>query len=176
MKVIVSKKELGFSLIEILIVMGTVAVIGGIVVSILFSVFRGSSKASTLITLRQNGNFAMSQVSRQIRNARALVTPATCVTPQSGLSQITITGDDGLPTTFVCSGGGLASQSAHPATLLDTNNVTASCNFSCSQSSGNIAPIITFSLTVSQRSGVTAQENQASLDFKTAVSMRNLQQ
>lgn len=72
MKVIKKSKFLsGFTLIELLVVMAVILSIGGILTSIIFSTLRGTSKTTTLLAVRSNGEYAISQIAKTIRNARS---------------------------------------------------------------------------------------------------------
>lgn len=66
-----SKFLSGFTLIELLVVMAVILSIGGILTSIIFSTLRGTGKTTTLISVRSNGEYAISQIVKTIRNARS---------------------------------------------------------------------------------------------------------
>src|SRR5947199_8257841 len=92
-------KSRGFTLIELLVVMSIFIVVGGLLVSVLFVTLRGSNKAETVSVVKQNGTFALSQMVKQIRYARSLDAPLSCV-PTSNAPTISITSlSDGGQTT-----------------------------------------------------------------------------
>src|SRR3989344_4544421 len=64
-------KNKGFTLIEILVVMAVLIFIGLIIGSIVMSVLRGTNKTNTLTQVRQNGSYAISQISKTLRNAKS---------------------------------------------------------------------------------------------------------
>lgn len=61
--------EHGFTLIELLVVILVLIVVGGIVVAILVSSLRGSAKTNAYNELQKNGDYAVSQMAKIIRNA-----------------------------------------------------------------------------------------------------------
>lgn len=60
----------GFTLIEILVVLVLFSSVGSIIASILFTTLRGNSKATVLINVKQNGNYAISQIEKTVRDAQ----------------------------------------------------------------------------------------------------------
>jgi prepilin-type N-terminal cleavage/methylation domain-containing protein len=171
------KKNLarGFTLIELLISMLVVVLIGSIITSILFSVLRGTNKTNKLIIIRQNGNYAISQLSKTIRNAKAIVTP--CDT--NPVSTITITAQDDTDLVLACENNNVTMTSgANKTNLVDTSAVAiksgiANCSFACIQ--GATTQLVSVSFTVQQAKADALNENSASLIFETAIAMRNIE-
>jgi len=164
----------GFTLIELLVVAGVFVSVSTIILSIFVISLRGSRKSELLLTMKQNGNFAMSQMVKQIRYAKSIDTPASCV-PSVSQSSITITSLDNGQTTFSCqvSPSTLASNSA---ALMDTNQVkVTACSFVCSQPTAVEPPTITISFTLLPKNVSTLSENTGSIPFTTSVTMRNFQ-
>src|SRR6266540_3152776 len=60
------KNSQGYTLIELLAVMTIIVVVGVIVAGILVSSLRGGSKSNVLDNVRENGNFAITQISKMI--------------------------------------------------------------------------------------------------------------
>lgn len=61
--------ERGFSLIELLVVLAVVGVVFGVALTTLASIIRSSTKSSIFSQVKQNGDVAMEQMVRSIRNA-----------------------------------------------------------------------------------------------------------
>ncbi|MCL4353494.1 prepilin-type N-terminal cleavage/methylation domain-containing protein [Patescibacteria group bacterium] len=193
--------SLGYTLIELLAVMAVLVVVGAVVGQILFSVLRGNNKTNTLSSVNQNGSYAISQMSKMIRNTQFFngvsIDGSTyitdCVTSSVGAltptptpetyKSLKITSFDGGETIFSCD---LASSpptiSSNSASLLDTNAVEIDmsssnpCYFTCSQDSfsGSTRIGIHFSLKEFSNSGVTPiEEKSASAVFDTSVILRN---
>lgn len=163
--------NLGFTLVELLLAFGIIAVIGTIVLSILFLTLRVSKKSDVLIGLKQSGNTAMSQIVKQIRYAKSLDSPTSCITPKIG--DITITSSlDNAQTTFSCSVPS-ATISSNSASLVDTSSVAVTnCSFTCTQTTLNDPPTIGIKFTLSN-AGSGPFETTGSVPFQTSVTMRN---
>lgn len=168
----------GFTLIELLVVMGVFAAVSAVVGGILFSTLRGSQKTTTLDEVRQNGNYVMSFMSKQIRSARNIDVPSNCwltptptpgeqlkFTPQTETTQTTLKCDDAQKTI-----------TSNNTSLLDTTKVslvTGSCSFTCTQTSNSQPPTIKIKFRLSQSGTSTFTESTASVDFETSITLRN---
>ncbi|HWY79696.1 MAG TPA: type II secretion system protein [Candidatus Sulfotelmatobacter sp.] len=161
----------GFTLLELLTVIGILSVIGTIAVSVISITLRGAKKTDLLESARQNGDAALSQMVKGIRYASSLNSPAVCI-PTASVSAITITSlTDYAQTTFSCTGGSIASNSAP---LLDTTSITvSSCFFTCSQATNNDPPTILIQFTLSPKNSGSFTETKFQLPFQSSVTMRN---
>jgi prepilin-type N-terminal cleavage/methylation domain-containing protein len=161
----------GYTLVELLTVIGILSVIGVIVLSVLFITLRGTEKSNALEIVRQNGDAALSQMVKDIRYAKTLETPGSC-SPATTTSSVTIISlNDSGRTTYSCTGTTIASNSA---SLLDTNAVsTTSCSFVCRQDRPSDPPTITIQYSLSARQTGNLTETTASIPFQTSVTMRN---
>lgn len=65
------KTRVGFTLVELLVVMGVALVVGSVVAAVFLTSLRSNNKAKSLDTVRRNGNYAVEQVGRMIRYARS---------------------------------------------------------------------------------------------------------
>jgi len=81
----------GFTLVELLVSIGLVFIIGTIGTSVIASILRSYNKAHIINEIEQNGNYVLSLMESQIRNARAVacdgdISPCVKVdvTPQEG--------------------------------------------------------------------------------------------
>lgn len=161
----------GFTLVELLTVIGILSVIGSIVVSVVFISLSGAKKSDTVEILRQNGDNTLSQMVKSIRYAKSLDSPASCVVPTS-TSSITVTSlESNAQTTYSCSGTTIASNGA---SLLNTNVVTTqSCRFTCSQTSLQTPPTITIDFTLIPVGAGNLVETKATVPFQSSVTLRN---
>lgn len=81
----------GFTLAEILVVIGILAIVGVMMVAIFISTLRGSNKSQILSTIKQNGQSVLEAVDKNIRGAENVVCPidanpsATLVIENEGL-------------------------------------------------------------------------------------------
>lgn len=67
------KIERGFTLVEILVVMGIIAVVGTMMVAIFIGTLRGSNKAQILAVIKQNGQAVLENMDKTIRAADNIV-------------------------------------------------------------------------------------------------------
>jgi prepilin-type N-terminal cleavage/methylation domain-containing protein len=165
----------GFTLIELLVTIGIIVVVGTIVTSILVSTLRGSTKATILAIVKQNGDAAISQFSRTVRSASTL-NLVPCGNPSPATQTLTVTKIDNTQTTFDCTGSTI---NVNGNSLLDTNTVKlvpSSCSIICRQQTINDAPIIQIQFSLMQNSSGNFAEQAATIPFQTSVVLRNIQQ
>ncbi len=181
--------EKGYTLVELLAVMSIVVVVGVIAAGILTSSLRGGSKSNVLDNVRQNGNFAITQISKMISysqnfngistdgsfyttNCTQNIPPSPSPTPTPVVYKyIKITSFDGGQTIFSCNNSTIASNGA---SLIDTSSVSVVlCSFSCTQDNFGQAPTIGINLTLSQNNPNNFAEKGAIIPFQTSVTIRN---
>ena len=176
----------GFTLIELLAVMIVFVVVGGILTGVIVSTLRGTNKTTTFAAVRSNGNYAMTTMTKMIRNAKRLQTPASCVAPGAltptpfPAREIILESLDGGLTKLSCDGGMIASTSASApftSTLLTNPNavkVTGGiCEFTCTQATELDYPTIHIFFELSQARANALFDQQAIIPFTSTVTMRN---
>lgn len=181
------KIQAGFTLIELLAVMIILVTVGTIITSILVSSLRSGNKSTTINDIRQNGNYAMAQMSKMIAYAWSFdgvndgttwypdCTPATLGSVNKFYS-VKITSFDQFQTVFNCSSDGkLASNGAD---LIPSGSIIANpqCYFTCSQNDSSTSPTIGINLTLERKppTGFTLlPEAQTVINFQTSVTLRN---
>jgi prepilin-type N-terminal cleavage/methylation domain-containing protein len=182
----------GYTLVEMLAVIVVFSIIGGIISAIFASSLRGSNKANITNEVRQNGNYALIQMSRMITYARSfdgisedgISYKADCYVDMVGLDTTTtiptayhyvkVSDFQGGQTIFACNGQGQSEISSNSASLINNQIVKVdSCQFSCSQPSIAASPTIKISFTLSQKSDTNFFESKANIPFETTMSMRN---
>ena len=184
----ISNLEKGFTLVELLAVIMVLGVIGGVVGGILISSLIGTNKTNSLESVRQNGNYALSQISKSIEFSRSFegvssnnLTYITDCTQPLGVSPtptpvpysyIKITSADGNETVFSCSSSTISSNSA--SLVNGSTIVVSSCSFTCSQDDLVVPPTIGINFTLSDRKGGSFVQNTTSVSFQTSVTLRNL--
>lgn len=169
--------ERGFTLIELLVVMGVFLAVSAVVGGILFSTLRGSQKTTTLDEVRQNGNYAISTMTKSIRAAKSIDSPTNCTAPTpTPVQQIMFTPQTGSQTTFKCDYASIPKTiTSNNNSLLDTTKVAlveGSCSFTCTQVSGQ-PPTIKIKFGLSQVGTTIFTEQTAAVDFETSVTLRN---
>lgn len=179
----------GFTLIEFLAVTIVLVSVGMLAVAILGSTLRGTNKTNSINAVRQNGNHAITQMSRMIGYAKSfdgvstdgisyttgcIQTPVVAPTPTPTPTQynfLKITSFDGGQTVFSCSSTSISSNSA---SLIDTNSVAIdSCWFSCSQGRITDNPIIKINLNLKQIGSSVFVENKSTIGLETSITVRN---
>lgn len=197
MKSIFNSKK-GFTLVELLVSVTVTVVALTIIVGILTSTLRGSNKTDVIDKVRENGNYAISQISRAIKFAKSFdgastsgSSPWTCqimppaLTPTPTIEQyksIRVTSFDGGVTTFSCNITGntppetIASNSD---SLIDTTFVALPtpiptlCFFTCRRERITDSPAIGINFTLVSKSTSGLFETRASIPFTTSIKVRN---
>lgn len=180
-------KQNGFTLVEMLVVILVFTTISAIVIAILTTTFQGNNKTNALNLIQQNGNYAMTQVVKSIRNASTLIAPYPCGTVSSptATSSVSLRFPDGSTSTFSCNDSlGHTTLASNGAALIDTSSVTvSSCSFTCGQATinGTVSPSsnpiigVTFSLQSKNSNGFAdLQASASAIQFQTSVVLRNL--
>ncbi len=166
----------GFTLLEMAIVAGLVAMIGSMIVQTLFTATKTQGKRDIISEVKQNGDFALSIIERMIRAAAGVTSPCTGTSAKS----ITIQDKDLGVTTFDALTVGsvirIASVSAFGTTYLTTPSVTVSSPlssvFTCS-TVGGIPRSVKVFFTLSQPVSGVAADQAASAAFQSTIILRN---
>lgn len=188
-------KMKGFTLIELMVVLSVFMVVGVLILSTIFIVLRETIKTNTINNVRQNGSFALSQISKTIRNAKkfegvssdgstftsnCLITSVLAGTPTPTPAvykavKITTFNDESI--TFSCGSNTIASNSV---SLINTRLIKMSlCNFTCFQNNVIDPPTIGINLfleKINPTGSAILPEQTASLSpipFQTSVTIRN---
>ncbi len=165
----------GFTLIEILVASAIIITATTVVVAILTASFRSITKATISEEVRQNGNSAVTRMSRILQFADSFAGASVdgsnydpnCTSP--GVYKYIRVVSGGATRTLSC-----VDLSIGSSPLIDPNKVSIdSCNFTCSQDNGTVPPVIGISFNLSQKTS-SASEKKASISFTTSVRMRNL--
>lgn len=171
-----SKNPAGFTLVELLVSMFLILSITSVVMTIFVAGLRGTSRSTVQIEVNQNGDFALAQISRMIRNAKSFdglsadgstdFTSSCYVgsaTDEEGVQEfnaVRVTAFDGGVSTINCPMGSetaITSTSATLATpvpLTDPATVSVSpnsCYFTCQQDSPTEPPLIGVLFTIKSK-------------------------
>lgn len=194
---IILKNKKGFTLIELLVVMLILGFIGSIAVGIVASALRGANKSAVITNIRQNGNYAISQMTKMIAYAQEfegvckgtddctnpLNFSTSCSNPAQVYKYLKIKNSDGGETIFSCNlaadspANTIASVSANlnlssGTPLTDTTDMKiTTCNFYCASFSTTVSPTINITFTLT--SNGTLAENISQISFETSVKPRN---
>lgn len=164
-------KRKGFTLIEIIVVVGVLIIIMTVGVTSFLNVLRSSTKSNTATLVKQNGDHALSIMSRMIRNARELVTY-----DEVEGKELTIKNPDGQQTTFSCRDEELDIAS-NGASLIESGVKIVDCSyvFDIQRSDTGLKPdVVIIVFTLEQTGDGLRSEEQVSIGFKTTVVLRNI--
>lgn len=151
----------GFTLIEVLTVSGIMALFSITLISVFMASFRGGIKSQLIQRIRQDGDYALTSMGREIKKAAKI---DSCL----GTDLLTFTLVDGSEINYSLASGKIASDGSY----LTGNAATAEdLIFSCDEGeTGNQIVTISFTLTGGE-AGSQAQE-KLSQEFATSVSTR----
>jgi len=155
------KNQKGISLIEILVVVAMFATIGVLVTRTIILSLQGTQKSASTFHARENLDYAMSVIERQIRNADSIDTSSI---PCDGSSHTEIDYKDqnGLPGSFSCPPGDGTIASGSAVLTSSTVQVT-NCSFTCStSSSGNQSVSIDLTIQDASATGIEGAQVSAS--------------
>ncbi|MBI4084652.1 MAG: prepilin-type N-terminal cleavage/methylation domain-containing protein [Candidatus Levybacteria bacterium] len=176
----------GFTLIEVLIVMAVAATVGTVVFSIIFTTIRSYNKANSVTLVRQNGDNAISQMARLIRSGKTFdgvgtgddtfITTCPQTTSAPPYSQVKLTSFDGTSIVLSCEAETIT---LNGASLINTAEVALGenpCYFACTQAAPADAPRIDINFSLVRRDANGVIDKQTKLDFHTSVIPRNTTQ
>ena len=165
----------GFTLIEMLVVVGILGIIAVVASNVFFTTLRSSSKTKALTTVKQNGDYALSVMERLIRDSQEVMTNSAGQYCVAVMKKIKVKRLDGTEVEFTCEDEGTTNgrMASNSARLTSSEVKVDSCSFDC-ESKGQFYPqTITINFTLSQNVVTSRPEEQASVNFTTTVSVRN---
>ena len=170
-----NRQATGFTLIEILVAVGLLAIIAVIGSNMFFTTLRNSTKSKTLTTVKQNGDYALATIERLIRDSEKVITNSDGSLCAVGMNKIKTRRVDGSEVEFSCEEEGTANGliASNSARLTSNEVKLDSCSFDCSSRGGFYPQVVTINFTLSQAAVTTRPEEQASVSFKTTVTTRN---
>jgi len=164
----------GFTLIEVLTVSGIMALFSITLISILMASFRGGTKSQLLQRIRQDGDYVLTSMSREIRRTAEINNITDCV-DVGGVTNLQLTLPDTTTIKYWRDGDKIASASGDGITdrsdLTGTAGKAENLSFNCYEGdTGN--QIVTISFTLS--GAVVSPQAQEKLiqKFATSVSTR----
>lgn len=173
-------KKNGFTLIEILIVIGIFGILAFIGTNMFFTILKSSAKTRVLAEVKQNGNYALSVMGRMIRNAKRIEVNSDGDACKPSMGKLRIKNSDEGCSEFDLSGSRIASSSANDCITFSPRYLTSeeveidtsmTNQFECTAITGS-PPVITIRFTLSQTGTTTRPEEEATVDFRTTVSLR----
>lgn len=161
-----SLNKSGFTLVEILVVIAIFAFLGILITRAVILTVGGSKKSESIVKVRENLDYSISIIERQIRNANSI---SEC--PNSSNDRIDYIDKEGHASYFQCSNnngiGYIASGSAqlnHPDIDIKT------CSLNCIKDVTTSPEVVTIYL---EASDITSGAQAAPITVSTIISLRN---
>lgn len=133
----------GLSLLEMLVVIGLFSIITIMASRAILLTLRGSRKSDAIARVRENLDYSLAVIERNLRNAESIV---EC--PNTNPNLISYIDQEGATVTFSCaqdSGIGYVASSSARLTSDEVN--VSSCSFTCDPGSGtSVPPSVTIDL------------------------------
>lgn len=148
----------GMSFIEILIVVAIFAILGILVGRVTLLTLRGSNKSDALVKVRENLDYTIAVMERQIRNAEEVL---PCPNPSP--TRVDYKNSQGIADYFACVTSGNDVYVASGSARLTTNEVVViSCNIICTPSTGNNQTSVSISLEARDARSVSIESARVS--------------
>ena|SRR3989344_9178114 len=182
--------EKGFTLVELLSSIVVLVAVGSVIAGIVTSSLRGTNKTTTIENIRQNGNYTITQMAKNIGYAQVFnglsndgvnyVTScpfSTAPTPApvtTNFNYIKVTPLNSNPITYNCTSTP-PTLTANGTVLIDPNVVSLlACSLSCVQTGSTDVPIIQIGFTLGPKNASNLVENSTPpILFETSVTIRN---
>ena len=118
-------KNKGISLLEILVVIAVFSILAILTTMAILSTLRGTRKSEALIRVRENVDYSLAIIERNIRNAESFI---NCGSETNAISYLN---ENGISSSFSCGTDYVASGSAR---LTSEEVEVVSCSFTCDDS------------------------------------------
>ena len=186
-----SGREEGFTLVELLSSIIVLVAVGSVIAGIITSSLRGTNKTTTIENIRQNGNYTLAQMSKNIEYAQVFngfsnddttyvtscpfslaPTPAPVKTIYNFIK---VTPLNSSLITYNCASSTPLTITANGESMVDTNSISLTeCIIACIQTRATDIPIIkvSFKLGPKNPSGLVESSTPPIL-FETSVTIRN---
>lgn len=147
------KNNKGYTLMEMLVVIVLFGIIGTVASETIIFTLRGTAKADAISKVRNNIDYAVGEMEREIRGASKITSACTGV----AASSITFLDQNNSSVTYSCVGinsNNLPSSIASSSASLTSSNITLSaCSFTCAPGTTSSPAQVTINLT-GQDSGI----------------------
>lgn len=164
----INKKQKGMSLMEILVVVAIFAVLGVITTRSIILTLQGSKKSESTIKVRENLDYSLGIIERQIRNANSIL---GCKTSTSTV--LNYIDQNGQPASFSCVNIGTSNgYIASGAGRLTSNQINViKCTFVC-DASNDPSPSSVFIDLIARDSTVVSGQT-STVSASTQINLRN---
>lgn len=160
------KNNLGTSLIEIVVVLGVFTVLGILSTRVIVLSLQGSKKADAQIKVRENLDYAVGVIERNLRNAKNITSCGTNI--------VSYVDSNNVATSFSClnisSLGFVASGSANLRLTSDEIKITA-CSFTCTTGTQLTPPKVAISIKAVDAASQGSKEG-STVSISTEINLR----
>ena len=165
----------GFTLIEILVVIGLLGIIVAVGSNMFFTTLKSSTKSKILTVVKQNGDYALTIMERLIRDSEKVIVNSDGVLCEAGMNKLKVKRLDGSEIEFTCEGEGTAGSliASNSARLTSPEVKIDNCSFDCFSQGEFYPQIVKINFTLSQLAETIRVEEQAIIDFEATVTTRN---
>ena len=168
MKTNLPAKLKGFSLIELIIVVGLTSLLAIAITSVAMTSLLGAARIRNLVKTRQSGDNALNQIQTKIRNARNIT---TC---NSTTNTITIENLDGNTTTYLVELDGAAMRIASNSGQYITPSDTTISSFDIECSPSDAEPnLVTIKYQITNTVQGARSQETPTIPYETAIQIRN---
>lgn len=159
----------GLSLIEILIIIIIFSVLGVLTTNAIFLTLRSANKGNSSIKIRDNVNYFLSIIQRQLRGAQDIV---NCPNSQD-TGYIEYIDDNGTTNRFTCNLSGDLGYIASGSARLNTEEIDiTTCSFTCIESESGNPPSVTVNITAEDAT-TSIPEIRGNFTTTTKIYLRN---
>ena len=156
----------GISLLEILVVVAIFSILGIMATRSVLLTIRGTKRSDSLLSVRENLNYSLSVIERQIRSAQSV---PEC--PNADTSVIEYIDQYGNPAAFSCVDTGPTGYIASDSARLTSENVSiVSCSLSCVESQEGTPPSVV--IEISAQDAINESVEKATVTSSTQIFLR----
>lgn len=171
------KLRQGYTLVELVVVIGIVIVLLITSTSLFYTTLIGGSKTSSVEAVKQAGQYALNQMSYLVYSSRKLIPNNESITCGLGMVSLGVQNQD-LKNTILSSTSvsGFVRIASNSGQYLTPGNMTVSAGpvFNCTQTSVDTPPTVQISFTLQKGVvGVDKARDIVSIPFQTQVTLRN---
>ncbi|MBI4091266.1 prepilin-type N-terminal cleavage/methylation domain-containing protein [candidate division WWE3 bacterium] len=189
------KKQLGFTLVELLVVVSVVLISVGVAGDLIISIIRSYNKTRVLNEIEQNGNYALAKVVFDLRNAKAITGLGDCpslstgftLTDQSSKSIVysidQVNGTGGLSCTSTCTWALRRNYDSVGAEAITNYDLTEGVSLDMPESGFCLASNSPNPLAVDIRlvfkqgpSAISGKSSEANVPFNSIVALKGINQ
>jgi prepilin-type N-terminal cleavage/methylation domain-containing protein len=167
----------GFTLIEILVSLTIIAIIGVVIVQTFLTTVRANTKAEVMREIKQNGDIAMSVITKRILAANTVITPigtsdSLTITDSEGVNEYTYQAEeiDGLCRISEITGVDHVAMISKSVTVHNCD-----MDFVVNDNGDGVANRITVSFRLLQANSSEDVIDKATMRFQTTTVMRNVE-